>query len=138
MKNLIKSLALPMLIPISLALSSCALFPRESLPEQSAKPLEVLEPSLNQGAPSIQDHWWTIFGDQQLNQLVDLGLRHSPNLEISGARIVSAQAMLETEKAAFLPQVGLGGQVDRQQLSQNYIFVPGMPIYTGYGLVNAS
>jgi NodT family efflux transporter outer membrane factor (OMF) lipoprotein len=46
--------------------------------------------------------------------------------------------MLETEKAAFLPQVGLGGQVDRQQLSQNYIFVPGMPIYTGYGLVNAS
>ena len=53
MKHLIKSLTLLMLILTSLALSSCALFPRESLPEQSAKPLEVLEPSLNQGAPSI-------------------------------------------------------------------------------------
>jgi len=138
MKHLIKSLSLLTLIFASLALSSCALFPRESLPEQSVKPLEVIEPSLSLGVPPIQDQWWTIYGDQQLNQLVDLGLRHSPSLEISGARIISAQAMLETEKAAFLPQVGVGGQVDRQQLSQNYIFVPGMPVYTGYGLVNAS
>jgi NodT family efflux transporter outer membrane factor (OMF) lipoprotein len=138
MKRPIKSLALLILIPVSLVLSSCALFPRDSLPEQSAKPLEALEPSLAQNVPSIQNQWWTVFGDEQLNQLVDLGLRHSPSLEISGARIVAAQAMLETEKAAFLPQVGVSGQVDRQQLSQNYIFVPGMPIYTGYGLVNAS
>jgi NodT family efflux transporter outer membrane factor (OMF) lipoprotein len=138
MKCPIKSLTLLLLILIGLALSSCALLPRESLPEQSAKPLETLQPNLTPSALSIQDQWWTVFGDPQLNKLVDLGLSHSPSLEISGARIVAAQAMLESEKAAFLPQVGLGGQVDRQQLSQNYIFVPGMPIYTGYGLVNAS
>ncbi len=138
MKLSIKNLSI--LAPISLVfmLTSCALFPRDGLSEQAVKPLEILEPNLNTQAPQIEDRWWIAFGDQQLNQLVDLGLRHSPSLDIAGARIVAAQAMLETEKAALLPQVAVGGQVDRQQLSQNYIFVPGMPIYTGYGLVNAS
>ena len=138
MKLSIKNLSI--LAPISLVfmLTSCALFPRDGLSEQAVKPLEILEPNLNTQAPQIEDRWWIAFGDQQLNQLVDLGLRHSPSLDIAGARIVAAQAMLKTEKAALLPQVAVGGQVDRQQLSQNYIFVPGMPIYTGYGLVNAS
>lgn len=123
---------------LTLGLSSCALFPRDSLPEQKAKSLESLEQNLADSPNSINVQWWTVFGDQQLDQLVDLGLSHSPSLEISGARILTAQSLLEVEKAAFVPQVGVGGQVDRQQLSQNYIFVPGMPIYTGYGLVNAS
>ena len=122
----------------SMLLSACAFFPRQALPEQTAKPLAELEPALTVQSEPLEDQWWRAFGDPQLNQLVQLGLSHSPSLDISGARIVAAQAMLETEKAAFLPQVGVGAQVDRQQLSQNYIFVPGMPIYTGYGLVNAS
>lgn len=138
MKLSIKNLSILAPISVIFTLTSCALFPRDGLPEQTAKPIEILEPSLVTQAPQIQDQWWTAFGDRQLNQLVDLGLRQSPSLDIAGARIVAAQAMLETEKAAFLPQVGVGGEVDRQQLSQNYIFVPGMPIYTGYGLVNAS
>ena len=135
MMNMAKIL---IMLVFGLLLSSCALFPRDSLPEQSIKPLEVLEPQLDQNASQIQDQWWIAFGDPQLDKLVSLGMSHSPSLEISGARIVAAQAMLDTEKASFLPQIGIGGQVDRQQLSQNYIFVPGMPVYTGYGLVNAS
>jgi NodT family efflux transporter outer membrane factor (OMF) lipoprotein len=119
-------------------LSACAFFPRQSLPEQSAKSIQDLEPQLTDQASTIDDQWWKIYGDPQLNQLVELGLNHSPSLDISGARIIAAQAMLESERSVFVPQVGVGAQVDRQQLSQNYIFVPGMPIYTGYGLVNAS
>ena len=123
-------------------LSACAYFPRQGLPEQAAKPISQLEPKLgSQANPNpiiIEDAWWTAFGDPQLNQLVKLGLKQSPSLDSSGARIEAAKAMLESERAAFIPQVSLGGQVDRQQLSQNYIFVPGMPIYTGYGLANAS
>jgi NodT family efflux transporter outer membrane factor (OMF) lipoprotein len=118
--------------------SACAFFPRQALPEQAVKPLSTLEPKLANESNSIEDTWWTAFGDSQLNKLVELGLKQSPSLDTSGARIVAAQAMLETERAAFVPQVSVGGQVDRQQLSQNYIFVPGMPIYTGYGLANAS
>ena len=123
---------------LSVALSSCAFFPRDSLPEQVAKPLEVIEPQLSPQTSPIKDQWWTVFGDPQLDRLVGLGVRHSPSLDISGARIVAAQAMLDNEKAAFLPQIGISGQVNRQQLSENYIFVPGMPVYTGYGLVNTS
>ncbi|WP_165766390.1 efflux transporter outer membrane subunit [Polynucleobacter meluiroseus] len=123
---------------LSLLLSSCAFYPRDSLPEQAVTPMELVEPKVDQQAKLVQDLWWTVFEDPQLNQLVTLSLRSSPSLEISGARIVAAQAMLDTETAAFLPQIGVGGQVDRQQLSQNYIFLPSFPVYTGYGLVNAS
>jgi len=123
---------------MGLLLSACAFFPRQAFPEQAAKPINALEPKLAAQANPIEDAWWKAFGDAQLDQLVELGLKHSPSLDTSGARIVAAQAMLETERAAFIPQVSVGGQVDRQQLSQNYIFVPGMPIYTGYGLANAS
>jgi NodT family efflux transporter outer membrane factor (OMF) lipoprotein len=119
-------------------LSACAFFPRQALPEQAVKPLSTLEPRLTSQSKPIEDAWWVAFGDSQLNQLVELGLKQSPSLDTSGARIVAAQAMLETERAAFIPQLSVGGQVDRQQLSQNYIFVPAMPIYTGYGLANAS
>ena len=117
MKLSIKNLSILAPISVIVTLTSCALFPRDGLPEQAVKPLEILEPNLITQAPQIEDRWWTAFGDQQLNQLVDLGLRQSPSLDIAGARIVAAQAMLETEKAAFLPQVGVGGQVDRQQIS---------------------
>lgn len=121
-----------------LLLPACAFFPRNELPEQTAKPIEVLEPQLSMDMHFIESQWWSSFGDPQLDRLVALGLKNSPSLDISGARIMAAQAMLDSEKAAFVPQVGIGAQVDRQQLSQNYIFVPGMPIYTGYGLANAS
>ena len=130
--------SLVLIASMALLLSACAFFPRQAFPEQAAKPINVLEPQLAAQANPIEDAWWKAFGDAQLNQLVELGLKHSPSLDTSGARIVAAQAMLETERAAFIPQVSVGGQVDRQQLSQNYIFVPGMPIYTGYGLANAS
>lgn len=138
MRRITKAIGVFAVAPLVFFLSSCALMPRDGLPEQPAKPLEALEPKLDGQASQIQDQWWSAFGDPQLNNLVALGIRHSPSLDISGARIAAAQAMLDTEKAAFLPQIGISGQVDRQQLSQNYIFVPGMPVNTGYGLVNAS
>lgn len=119
-------------------LSGCAFFPRQELKEQSSKSISDLEPKLTKQTDLIEDRWWQRLGDQQLDNLVQAGLIRSPSLEASAARIATAQAMLESEGSAFVPQVGVGGQVDRQQLSQNYIFVPGMPIYTGYGLVNAS
>jgi NodT family efflux transporter outer membrane factor (OMF) lipoprotein len=122
----------------ALCLSACALLPRDSLPEQPIKSLEQIEPTLDVKTSQIGDAWWKEFGDPQLNQLIALGLKNSPSLETSGARIVAAQAMLDAERAAFLPQIGVNGQLAREQLSQNYIFVPGMPIYTGYGLANAS
>jgi NodT family efflux transporter outer membrane factor (OMF) lipoprotein len=126
------------LIVISSLLSACAFFPQQSLPEKESKSLAVLEPQLSDQEKLIEDSWWKAFEDPQLDQLISMGLSNSPSLEISGARILAAQAMLDTERAAFIPQIGVNGQVDRQQLSQNYIFVPGMPIYTGYGLINAS
>ena len=97
-------------------LSACAFFPRQALPEQAAKSIDVLEPKLatqtnsnNSSTNPIEDAWWTAFGDPQLNQLIQLGLKQSPSLDTSGARIAAAQAMLESERAAFIPQVSVGG-----------------------------
>ena len=138
MNNFIKTLNLCLTLVITMLLSSCAFFPRNALPEPHPKSLEILEPQISDQVKTIKDQWWMAFEDPQLNQLMDLALKHSPSLDMAGARIVFAQAMLNTERAAFIPQVGGAGQADRRQLSQNTIFAPGMPIYTGYGLANAS
>jgi NodT family efflux transporter outer membrane factor (OMF) lipoprotein len=140
MKRLIRYKSLAALQILIFCLSSCAFVSHDVLPEKKVSVASQIEPSILDGKANeaISDKWWMILDDQQLNKLIDLGLQKSPNLEISGATILAAQAMLEGERAAFVPQFGLAGQVDRQELSRNYIFVPGMPVYTGYGLVNAS
>lgn len=126
------------LVACSIQLSSCALFPRDVQPERTIKPLETLESNLGKQNVQIDDQWWIAYGDPQLNQLVALGLQRSPSLDMAGARILAAQAMLEAEKAALIPQIGVSGDIERQKLSRNYIFLPGMPTYTGYGQVDAS
>ena len=55
-----------LIIGIALLLSSCALFPRDSLPEQAIKPLEQLEPQLDTKASQISDEWWKAFGAWRL------------------------------------------------------------------------
>lgn len=125
-------------LALGLMLSSCALFSRNSFPEQTSKSLERIEPALDSKNFSIEDQWWQAFGDEQLNLLISQGLAQSTSLDIAAAKIASTKSMLEAERANFLPQVAISGAVDRQQLSTNYIFLPGMPVYTGYGNVNAS
>jgi len=68
-------------------------------------------------APAAQ--WWREFGDDQLNQLVDLALRDNPTLKIAQARRARAQAVSEVADAARLPQVNGSLELTGQRYSAN-------------------
>jgi NodT family efflux transporter outer membrane factor (OMF) lipoprotein len=61
--------------------------------------------------------WWTIFRDPALDQLVDAGLQHSPDLESADANIRQARAGLKATDAAQSPQVNADGRIGHDQLS---------------------
>jgi NodT family efflux transporter outer membrane factor (OMF) lipoprotein len=123
------------MIMVVLNLSACA-----GLINQDSKPqvpdITKIESRLETTSHPIESKWWEAFGDPQLNRLIELGVGNSPSLKMANERVQVSQALLNSSRSVLLPQVGLTGQVNRQQLSENYIFIPGvMDRITNYGYV---
>lgn len=64
-------------------------------------------------------HWWTEFGDPQLNRLVDLALVDSPTLLAANARSMRAAAAVAGVNAGRAPQIALDVSSSRQRFSEN-------------------
>lgn len=122
----------------TLSLSGCAVLPREELIESPLRDLSQVEPQLTQQDIEIADAWWLALGDEQLNRLIDQGLRLSPTMEQASLRVNAAKQMVDAELAGLMPNISAGAQVNQQRISQNYIYMPGMPVTTSYGMVGAS
>ena len=61
------------------------------------------------------DGWWLAFGDPVLNQLVDLGLKGNPGLDLAAARIVEARAGRRQAQAGLGPSVNVGAGLTGRQ-----------------------
>jgi NodT family efflux transporter outer membrane factor (OMF) lipoprotein len=108
------------LVPAAL-LASCAavphLPPAASLDEH---PALATATSLNEGNALFPPaDWWRGLGDPQLTQLIEEGLRDSPDVAAAAARIRAAEALAQQSRAATLPQVGVEGTAGVQQQSRN-------------------
>jgi NodT family efflux transporter outer membrane factor (OMF) lipoprotein len=76
-------------------------------------------------ASPVLDRWWTIFGDDQLNQLEEQALKASPDAKTQAARLLEAVA---TRKSAILqtyPTGDLTGGASRQPTSSFGATPPG-------------
>jgi NodT family efflux transporter outer membrane factor (OMF) lipoprotein len=56
--------------------------------------------------------WWEIYGDEQLNILVDQVVSKNLSLQIAEARLRRAQVMLEAARASQSPSIFIGGTND--------------------------
>ncbi len=61
--------------------------------------------------------WWTVFGDPQLDALVDEAMRGNPALRVARARILQAAALVDAARAAASPGVIGSLDVTRQRFS---------------------
>lgn len=105
-------------------------------PQSNIQEISSIEPNLNQHSAKIDSNWWQILGDQQLNDLVKIGVTNSPSVKVANERVQSSKALLESSRAILLPQINVLAQLNRQQLSENYIFIPGvMNRMMNYGYV---
>ena len=78
-------------------------------------PVEMPESFDTSGMVDIAEQWWTVFRDQQLNDLVDTALSGNFNLEVAWYNLMEARAVLDRESATFLPFVDafFQGEVNR-------------------------
>ncbi len=80
-------------------------------------------------------HWWNAFHDSVLDELVDVALLHSPDIESAAANIRQARANLGGVASQQLPQLNANGRVGHDQLSQNsenFANIPFPNLITGF------
>lgn len=106
-------------LAIPLALAGCALGPdyqrpdaRVALPDSYAG--EPVAGALNT-TPAVAGRWWTLFGDTQLDALVDQALTSSPDALTAAARVEEADAVLRQVNAALLPQIDANAGISRSR-----------------------
>ncbi len=61
-----------------------------------------------------QQNWWTMFGDEVLNQLEDTALKYNWDLKAAVARVDQARAAVTIAGASQLPSLSAGGSSGRE------------------------
>ena len=108
-----------------LALAGCAT-PRQAdvrLPAAYEGPANVAPP----GAIAL-DRWWTAYGDDQLNTLVDQALVRNPDVRTASARLDEVKAQRTGAILQYLPQGDAQGSARKthtEQLSGTTANIPG-------------
>ncbi|SFM93939.1 efflux transporter, outer membrane factor (OMF) lipoprotein, NodT family [Formivibrio citricus] len=124
--NLRTDIALPgrlQVVALVLALTGCAQYPSlGQLPLMKDINSYKAEKSFN--AASVQwpvERWWQVYGDKQLDSLIDEALQGSPNLAAASARLRRAEAVGQITGAALLPQLSANGSATEQKQSYNHL-----------------
>lgn len=103
-------------------LSACVTAPQL---EPARQPLDVTALGLgDQPGPVVAEGWWHVYGDAQLDRLIETALRDSPTLAQALARIGDAEAQLQAARGPARPGFTLDGEEVRQRYSENYIIPP--------------
>jgi outer membrane protein TolC len=89
--------------------------------EQPKHELPALElpQAWKESAPRYAEdgRWWRIYGDEQLEALVDEALAHNADLVIAVARVDEARALSREAESLFYPAVDARAGATKQQIS---------------------
>lgn len=103
---------------------------RPYVPELKHAPLTALTEAQNEALKSNaatqsdwpQEQWWRIFGDEQLNGLIEQSLDAHPSMKIAEAKVQIAAAQFRRERAPLFPNFNSSGDYTRIHNSKNGIF----------------
>lgn len=109
-------------LSIGALLSGCILPPKA---EQPSRQLAAADVGLAGVAVSVApNQWWKSFNDEQLDALINDGLRDSPTLEQARARIATALSQAVLAHSRQLPSVNADGSVFHQRAPANFVVPP--------------
>ncbi|WNF48779.1 efflux transporter outer membrane subunit [Pseudomonas sp. SG20056] len=101
-------IALPTLLALSLALSACAIGPDYQRPELTTPAQFKQIEGWTQATPGDvleRGNWWQLYGDSELNALVERLNVSNQNLAASEAQYRQARALVRGARAAFYPSL---------------------------------
>src|ERR1700722_19632991 len=95
--------------------------PHFILPEsyEGSGPFGVAHPD---EALSPRGDWWTLFGDEQLNQLEDQLGRANPTLQAAADAYAQARSLAAEAQSGLSPQVSANASVSENKASEHRLF----------------
>jgi multidrug efflux system outer membrane protein len=103
---------LPLLLSAGCTVGPNYRTPQTSLPQTWAE----TSPAVTTEPTSVAQ-WWTLFGDEELNSLVDRAVRSNKDLQVAEARIRQARAQRRLVSAPALPSLNASGSYSRSKRS---------------------
>ncbi|MCH9610818.1 MAG: Outer membrane protein OprM [Chlamydiales bacterium] len=73
----------------------------------------------------IPEQWWTLFGDSQLNCLIEAALEQNPTIEEAQRRVNLAYEVALESRSKLLPYLDAWGEAERNKLSLYGFGLPG-------------
>ena len=101
-------------LTVAIALGGCAIGPDYFRP---ASTLPEAAPAVATAQVPVNPTWWTLFGDADLNALVDQTLTANQDLQAAIARLDAAEAAAREAGADYLPRIGLEASTGRSKSS---------------------
>jgi NodT family efflux transporter outer membrane factor (OMF) lipoprotein len=104
-------------------LSACASLPGKA-PAPAIKPAESFASARTFTAPAGEwpaSGWWKVYGDTQLDTLIEEGLSGSPSVAVADARLRRARAGQDVSRGSLMPQVSASASASEQKQSYNYL-----------------
>jgi NodT family efflux transporter outer membrane factor (OMF) lipoprotein len=113
---------------LAAVLSGCAVGPDFKRPEAPGSayrqpPATIGTQTLQYGGELAAD-WYTLFGSQALDRLVQEALHANPDLEAARHNLRAAQFELEAVAGSALPQVEFGAQAERAKVNGSLLYQP--------------
>ncbi|WP_022681917.1 efflux transporter outer membrane subunit [Sphingobium bisphenolivorans] len=105
----------------ALLLSACAAVP-DIGPQPVVRAPETIEAERSLAAAQAAwpaEDWWKVYGDEQLDRLIQEGLRGSPDIAIAAARLRQANATARQAGAGLLPSADLDASAGATKQSYN-------------------
>ena len=98
-----------------LALAACTVGPDYERPTMPL-PAQYPEPSAGEAA-AIAPHWWTLYQDATLDELIAAGQKSNSDLRLAVARVQEAEGALREARAAIFPEITGAAGYARQRVS---------------------
>jgi multidrug efflux system outer membrane protein len=109
----------PLLFLAPLALTACKLGPNFHRVETGAG--DTWKEGRATPNASLPDAWWRLFGDSELNHLVDRALAANNDLAAAKSRLDTSRALIGLDRARLFPTLDLTGEAGISRLSQDAI-----------------
>lgn len=87
---------------VALALTACSTVPQSAPFASEPSAARKVNPIAD---VTVQDAWWSGFGDAQLDKLMDKSLNNSPDLAMAAGRIYKAEAVVGQSRSAEWPSL---------------------------------
>jgi outer membrane protein, multidrug efflux system len=89
-------------------------------PDYTAPATSVADGWLETSASGpIDPQWWDHFGDPMLVELIEAGVRNSPDIAETSARLREARANRDAAQGRRLPEVNAAGSATQNRISEN-------------------